>query len=165
MKEWGHHVFEKMCMFTTQNSLSRSTRLRISFWRHGGRMRGRWKSRGAGMSLSLRFDAPSICTRFVSLILRKPINWSNLFLPVWVFKTCRGAECGSVRLFIFLLPHALDFVACFYILVIVMRICLFFICYENAKVLFWAQFNWIAHNFVVYFIYYDLVLWLTVCLE
>jgi len=71
-----------MCVFTTQNSLSRSTRLRIFFWRRGGRMRGRWKSRGAGMSLSLRFDAPSTCTRFVSLTLRKPISWSNLFLPV-----------------------------------------------------------------------------------
>jgi len=45
-------------------------------------MHAPWKSREAKMLSSSRFDAPSTCTHFVCLILRKLISWSNHFLQV-----------------------------------------------------------------------------------
>lgn len=63
-------------------SLSKSTRLRISFSLLEGRTQGRWRSRGAEMWLSSRSDARSTSTHFVCLTQRKLINWSNLFLQV-----------------------------------------------------------------------------------
>jgi hypothetical protein len=69
-------------VFGAVHSLSKSTRLRISFSLLEGRMRGQWESRGARMWLSSRSDVPSTFTHSVCLTLRKPTNWSNHFLQV-----------------------------------------------------------------------------------
>lgn len=108
---------------------SRSTRSRIFFWRRVERTRDQWKSRGARMWWSSRFVAQSICTHFVCLILTKLISWSNLFLPVWLFKICRLYSVYQFC-FTFLNIETLGFVIPFYGIVIYTIIWLFLSCYE-----------------------------------
>jgi len=79
--------FHVLCCFFRR---SRSTILRIFFWRRVERTLDQWKSREVRMWWSSRFVAQSICTHFVCLILTKLISWSNLFLLVWLFKIFRS---------------------------------------------------------------------------
>ena len=63
-------------------SQSKFMRSRISFSLLEGKMHVLWKSRGARMLSSSKFDAPSTSTRCVCLTLRKQTSWSNLCLQV-----------------------------------------------------------------------------------
>lgn len=70
------------CLSVADHSRSKSTRSRISFSPQEGKMHALWESRGAKMRSSSRSVAPSTCTHFASLTLKRLTSWSSLSLLV-----------------------------------------------------------------------------------